>query len=171
MNTIRPELMLTEWKMTSDDKGGDIQIGVVQNIGQGPAAFIRPYLDVIGRDQDPNCAFVVTKPISILPRGAARRIDWTGHFSWRGGTVLDRNATLVPLRLILYYQDLNNNTHMYALNLAASSTGQNVANTEPLGPGLSWSFACVDVRGRRWWHSILPLSPKTCPPWLLPRPA
>jgi hypothetical protein len=71
-NAVRPELSLTAWCSASNDKGGEFNIGMIENVGQDPACTIMRDLRVAGRDDDPNCAFLPTEVIMLLPKGERR---------------------------------------------------------------------------------------------------
>ena len=161
-NAVRPELSLTAWRSASNDKGGEFNIGMIENVGQGPAFTIIRDLRVAGRDDDPNCAFLPTEVVMLLPKGERRPIDWHGRFSWKCGT--PGADTIVLLRLTMQYYDLNENFHTRVLHLIATKSGQwaEAVGAELLAPGLSWSRTCSEIRGARFWNRILPPSGRVC---------
>lgn len=68
LNSVRPELVLSEWYFSSDPNSGKILIGSIENIGVSPALNVHLSLTVKGdtTDNSPPKAWIVGDPISII---------------------------------------------------------------------------------------------------------
>jgi len=149
VNAVRPEVVVHfAARMDSNEGGGVFVISSVENIGEGPAFYVRAELRAPGRP--PECAILGKKsdPISVLPKAAKRNVEWRGRFRWTCGPM----EAFVRLGLLLYYHDVNDNFHTRALNLAASRMG--VIPAEQIADYLYIVGRCSTIRSTAWWETL-----------------
>jgi hypothetical protein len=159
INAVRPEVIV-EWRpgvLADDSRYREYQLVAIENIGEGPAFSVIGQLRTPGHDA-PFCAPVLFGDlISALPKGKRKDITWRLRFDWACSPTND----FVFLRLLLYYEDVNNNVHTRALNLSATR-GPEAVGTEKVAEGLYLYSRCADIRVPHAWDKLLWIPRNKC---------
>lgn len=153
-NTVRPEVLLEEWKNVYVDGKTEINIGFINNFGNGPALNLRSTMFIVSLDgKIKKPALLFSDPINCLPPGEKQRIDWK-IIIWQHDIEKFAKKKLLLFEIIVCFNDLHENYYEQMLSLALVDTV--VFGAEELAPGLHLTQRKTSVKSylRIYCHRI-----------------
>lgn len=132
-DAVRPDLLPEDWNYRCDGTRGQIRIGLIRNIGNGPAMHAWLRLAVTGH---PECyaGFTLTN-VSHIPAGEQRIVDSVGLFDW---PPVSPERQSVALELVIGAIDLHDNKHEVHYYLIAEPKDVRIHGVQFLCEGLGF---------------------------------
>ncbi len=133
MDAVRPDLLPEDWNYQCDGTRGQIRIGLIRNIGNGPAMHAWLRLKVTGH---PECdAEFTLRNVSHIPVGEQRVVDSIGWFDW---PAVSSEPHSVALELVVEAIDLHDTKHEAHYYLIAERKDVRIHGVQFLCEGLGF---------------------------------
>lgn len=140
-NSIRPELVLYDWRLIHNTEGGRILIGKVKNHGQGPASNIKVKCKIGVQDVNDE-VYVISPDITILPPGEETTLNTEINFWWHNSPDGQRLEAIV-LILTVSTLDIHGNEHQQFRRLWVDTRDKSF-----IGEGVAPGITIIDRFGK-----------------------
>jgi hypothetical protein len=118
-DSVRPDLVLSDWSLRPDSERGWIRVGRIENVGNGPARHVSLTLSKPG---EAEAAVMSTSYKAALPAGDSYAPPYEGVFYWEYG-LTGGDEEVITLDLDVVFSDTHGNRYTITHHLITHKPG------------------------------------------------